>query len=95
MDPVVEGVGVCVGGKLGVKVAVMTVVSPAASIVVYLYTVCWPGIVGAGKPTGPCCTSGVVDVLVVDCAAMVCMVAVVNAPAKGFVLMTSTMDSPN
>ena len=73
MDPVVEGVGVCVGGKLGVKVAVMTVVSPAASIVVYLYTVCWPGIVGAGKPTGPCCTSGVVDVLVVDCAAMVCL----------------------
>lgn len=60
------GVKATVGAKVGVKVPVRTTVSPSASSVVYLKTVGSFVGVETGWPTGPCWTTGVVVVLVVE-----------------------------
>jgi len=87
-----------------VNVSVLTRVSPAASVVVYLYTVGWFGSVGGGIPTGPCCTFGIVAGGAVDVddaevededRGIVRMIDVVVAPASGFTVMTSTTVCPN
>jgi hypothetical protein len=90
IEPDVPIVGDSVGGLDGVKLSVNTCVTPPM-MVVYVYGVTpfgWP-TVGAGCPTGPCCTGDgvivraveVVDVEVVD----VEVVAVLVAPGGALV----------
>jgi len=76
--PLPVGVYGVVAGKEGVKVAETSTGLPFASVVVYVYGVGPPGVVGvgAGWPTGPCwaCVVVAVAVVVGDVAAVVAAV---------------------